>query len=135
MVVKPSRGGELRLYLCSLPFRTSHTDAQHHLLVVLTHTHTHTHTVTHTACAPLREKHLFLLQCAEITVMRKKRVGEEEIHQRISHCTCCPTELSELRNFHRARTHAQTHKHTHKHTQTDTRDFRTASSLKLTAAK
>lgn len=116
------------LYLCSLPFHTSHP---HILQTTASSSSSCTHVVTHPPCALLREKHLILLQCAEITVGRRERVGKQGVERKnISEdesllllCTCCCTELSELRSF----THARPH------TKCYTRDFRKALSLRLIA--
>lgn len=66
-------------YLCSLPFRISHLKQN-----TTTSSSSCTHTITHTPCSPLREKHLLPLQCAEITVIRKERVGKQGMEREIT---------------------------------------------------
>lgn len=111
---KPLRGGEQRLYLCSLPFHTSDL----HTLQITASSSSCTHTHYHAPCAPLREKHLLLLQRAEITVMGKERVGKQGMERKNTSEDLSLLLLS-TEQLHRA-VRAQelhsctaTHKHTH----------------------
>lgn len=65
-----------RADLCSLPFLTSHPNTLQTTTTTTTVSSSSCiYTITHTPCSPFREKHLLLLQCAEITVIKKEKGG------------------------------------------------------------
>lgn len=128
---------------CKLPvfppfsYITSQTE-HNHLIFLL-----HTHTITHTPCSPLREKHLLPLQCAEITVIRKERVGKQGMEREITSqdisllmlgTGCSSTESPWSSRASLMHDHTQTRARTHTR-ECCARDYRMASSLRLTAER
>lgn len=76
-----------------------------------------THTITHTACALLREKHLLLHQCAEITVRRKERVVKQGMQRKNTSFVVAAQHVL----FHGAVVAQELYSYTHTHTHSQER--------------